>query len=191
MRKSGLLIGLFILLFGVLLPYTEAIACETLDTKFQETLLTNGMQYYTDRTYTLTSVPAQYVGLDTIKTPNNERKSQQNIGYLIFEMPMDGNVYVAFDSRASSLPSWMDKFEYTGYHVRTSLGSQPFLKIYSKAFSAGDCVNLGGNYGPGSSTENRSNYMVFYGTPSCILDTKFQKTLLTNRMQYYTDPPTG
>ena len=62
----------------------------------------------------------------------------QNSGYLTFEMPMDGNVYVAFDSRASSLPNWMNGFGYTRDNVKTSLVSQPFLKIYSKAFSAGD-----------------------------------------------------
>ncbi|GAG82065.1 unnamed protein product, partial [marine sediment metagenome] len=34
--------------------------------------------------------------------------------------------------------------------------------VYSKAYSAGACVDLGGNYGPGSSGGTRSNYIVFY-----------------------------
>ena len=45
----------------------------TLDSRFQQDNPCTGIEYYTDRTYTLTGVPAGYVGMDMIKTPNDER----------------------------------------------------------------------------------------------------------------------
>ena len=35
--------------------------------------LATGVEYYTDRDYTVTGVPGAYVGMDMIKTPNDER----------------------------------------------------------------------------------------------------------------------
>ncbi len=53
----------------------------TLDPKFVETTLSEGMTYFTDRSYTLTSVPSQYIGMDMIKTPNAERSGTCGSGY--------------------------------------------------------------------------------------------------------------
>jgi hypothetical protein len=135
--------------------------CE-LDARFAETTLNEGMEYYTDRSYTLTSVPSQYTGMDMIKPPNDDRQLTYASGYLTFEMPYDGQVYVAYDSRASKLPNWMNGFSNTGDRIYTSLSTQPYLRVYSRSYSAGECVDLGANYGPGSSGENRSNYIVFF-----------------------------
>lgn len=134
----------------------------SLDPRFEETTLSEGMYYYTDRTYTLTSVPSQYLGMDTIIAPNDDRDRTDASDYMTFEMPSDTTVYVAFDRRASSLPDWMSGFTYTGYNINTSLGSQQYLRIYSKSYSAGVCVNFGANKAPGFSGATVSNYMVFY-----------------------------
>ena len=120
------------------------------------------MRYYTDRTYTLTSVPSNYLGLDMIKTPNDERERTDPSGYVTFGMPAGGTVYVAIDGRASSVPDWLNGFSYTGNRIFTSLSTQPYLEVYSKTYTIGECVDLGGNFGPGSSSETRSNYIVFY-----------------------------
>ena len=90
------------------------------------------MEYYTDRDYTLTSVPSAYVGMDAILTPNDGRDYTASIGYLKFEMPFDGNVYVAYDSRATSLPTWMSSFSDTGDRIYTSLSTQPYLKSFQQ-----------------------------------------------------------
>jgi len=165
------------------------------------TSLASNIRYYTDRTYTLYDVPPEYAGMTLIKTPNDERKVTMATGYIKFQSPDDTTVYVAYDRRASSLPDWMSDFTYTGENIYTSLASQGYLKIYSKAYKKGNYVNLGGNYAPGSSSENRSNYVVFYdleetygqtgtSTPidsGCKLDANFQKTTIETGAHYYTD----
>lgn len=170
--------------------YDADIPC-SLDSRFQTANLQNSMNYYTDRSYVLTNIPTQYLGMAAIKTPNADQLRIDENNYLKFRMPYDATVYVAYDSRATSLPSWMDSFSYTGEVIYASLASQDHLKIYSKAFYEGDCVDLGGNYAPGSSGEYRSNYFVFYGVigsvSTCTLDPKFQETSLASNIRYYTD----
>jgi K319L-like, PKD domain len=133
-----------------------------LDSQFQQAILARNITYYTDRTYKITSVPSKYIGMDMIKTPNDDRNLTAASDYLTFEMPYDGIVYVGYDSRATSLPNWMSGFSNTGDRIYTSLSSQPYLNVYSRSYSAGDCVNLGGNKAPGFSGRTVSNYMVFW-----------------------------
>ena len=86
----------------------------TLDPRFEQATLNNGIEYYTDRSYTLTSVPSQYAGFDMIKTPNTDRNLTSAADYLTFEVQDDSKVYIAFDRRAKSLPDWMNEFSDTG-----------------------------------------------------------------------------
>lgn len=166
-----------------------------LDAKFVESTLGSGMLYYTDRAYKLTSIPPSYVGMDTILTPNDERDRTDAGGYVTFEMPYDGTVYVAYDSRATHVPDWMSGFSDTGDRIYTSLSSQPYMKIYEKWYAAGAIVNLGANKASGFSGGTISNYMVFYspgggstgGAPSLIIDTRFGSSTLGNGIRYYTD----
>ena len=161
-----------------------------LDPKFDQDLLAVGMPYYTDRDYVLTNVPAPYQGMETITTPNDERSRTDANNYLAFEMPFDGEVYVAYDSRATSLPFWLRSFTYTGYNISTSLSTQPYLKIYSKSYAAAQCVNLGANKADGYAGDY-SNYIVFYGIggapPACLLAPKFDQVVLATGTPYYTD----
>ncbi len=161
-----------------------------LDPKFEQTTLSEGMEYYTDRTYTLTSVPSQYLGMNMIKTPNAERDNTCGSDYVTFTMSADGTVYVGLDQRVNNLPDWMSGFTDTGYTISTSLSSQQFLNVYSKVYSAEECIDLGCNKGPGWSGGTQSNYFVFYGTVNaipCTLDPKFEQTTLSEGMEYYTD----
>ena len=154
--------------------------------KFEKTILSEGMVYYTDRTYTLYNVPLQYDGLEMIKTPNNDKNLTDASDYLTFGLQNDASVYVAYDQRATNLPDWMNGFTNTGDIINTSQSNQGWLNVYSKQFSAGECVNIGGNKGSGSSTESLNNYFVFQGI-NCTLDTKFEQTTLNKGMVYYTD----
>ena len=185
---SGKTISNFIVFYnsGVQPP-----AC-TLNPNFKKATLTAGMKYYTDRDYTLTSVPSVYTGMDTIITPNDERNMTTTSNYMTFAMPNDGTVYVAYDSRAISEPSWMNGFIDTGDIIKTSLSSQPSLKIYSKNYKAGDCVNFGANKAQGFVGSTVSNYIVFYGKGGgvpvdCALNNKFEKTTMKLGEHYYTD----
>ncbi len=136
----------------------------TLNAKFQETSMKSGAQCYTDRNYTITGgVPDWMVGRTLIKTANDERSNTASSGYLRFTNTDDWWVYVLFDSRSATAPSWLKGWELTSYKIYTSLSSQPYFKVYRKKYDAGQCVDLGGNYGSGSTIETRSNYMVVYG----------------------------
>jgi len=163
-----------------------------LDPKFDQTKLSLGMAYYTDRDYQLTVVPSSYIGMDTIKTPNDDRNLTTASNYMTFEMPEDGMVYVAYDSRTISEPAWMNGFIDTGDVIETSLASQPSLKIYSKNYDAGDCVNFGANKARGFVGVTVSNYIVFYGKggsgqDDCTLNTKFEESIIKATAYYYTD----
>ena len=131
-----------------------------LNSQFQKATLTNNITFYTDRNYTLTSVPDDYVGMDMIKTPNKDRKLTTDSDYLTFEMLYDGTVYVAYDSRATSLPNWMGGFSNTGDRIYTSQNKNLYLIVYSRAYSSGDCVNLGANMALGFSGKNANNYIM-------------------------------
>ncbi len=139
-------------------------ACE-LGGLFEESKLVVGTFFYTDRNYIITGgVPGFMLGRRLIQTPNNQRNNSAASGYVRFTNPVSSWVYVLFDSRSSSIPSWLSGWELRSeYKITTSLSSQPYLKVYRKWFNAGECVNLGGNYGPGASTQSRSNYVVVYG----------------------------
>ncbi len=97
-------------------------------------------------------------------------------------MPSDGMVYVAFDSRATSLPNWMAGFVDTGNSLLTDRSNQPAFKIYGKAFFEGDCINFGGNKAPDFDGGIVGNYIVFLGEPGPLpcppLDPRFVETIL-------------
>ena len=119
---------------------------------------------YTDRDYTIKGgVPDFMIGRTLIRTPNDERSDASSSGYVRFSNPVSWWVYVLFDSRSSSIPNWLKGWELRSDKITTSLSSQPYLKVYRKQFDAGQCVDLGGNFGSGSSIETRSNYVVIYG----------------------------
>jgi hypothetical protein len=139
----------------------EALGQCTLHPNFVETTLSEGMTHFTDRSYTLTSVPSQYIGMDMIKTPNDERSRTCGSGYITFTMPSDGTVYIAYDRRATSLPNWASGFSDTLDDIDTSLSKQGWLDVYSRDYTAGSCVDLGCNKGPGYGGSG-SNYLVFY-----------------------------
>jgi hypothetical protein len=135
------------------------------DSSLEQDSVAVGTYLYTDRNYRITSgVPDWMVGRTLIQTPNDERSNSSASGYVRFTNTVDWWVYVLFDSRCATVPNWLKGWELrSSYRIRTSLATQPYLKVYRKMFDAGEAVNLGGNYGPGSSGEKRSNYVVVYG----------------------------
>jgi len=139
------------------------ISC-TLDPKFSTTTMQKNAYYYIDRDYRITGGFSDWmIGRTLIQTPNDERFDESDSGYVRFTNPVDWWVYVLFDSRSKSIPDWLKGWQLRSEKITTSLSTQPYMKLYRKQFAAGECVDLGGNYGPGSSKENRSNYAVVYG----------------------------
>jgi hypothetical protein len=134
---------------NILTPTTYAVA----------DLDVGGDTYYLDRTYTLTSIPT---GLTTgteewIKTRNDDKNATSAV-FLTFTLSHNATVYVAYDSRATRLPSWLSNgFELTSMAIGVSEEMGRF-KVYQHDFPAGT-VSLGGNMASGAVGAS-SNYIV-------------------------------
>jgi hypothetical protein len=103
--------------------------------------LAAGKLFYIDRTYKFTSVPASYNGLNYIKTATDDRYDTRS-NFLQFDVNQDVTVYVAYDDRISTKPSWLSSFTDTGDNLVRD-GSVTF-SIYARTYPAGH-VSLGGN----------------------------------------------
>jgi hypothetical protein len=119
-----------------------------------EEALEVGDSVYIDRDYTYASVPGSIQGETYIQTANID-KVRTEAAFLTFSVNRDVTVYVAYDSRATSLPAWMAGWSNTG----SSLTSTDVpLDLYARDFAAGP-ITLGGNLATGAADTN-SNYTV-------------------------------
>jgi hypothetical protein len=116
--------------------------------------LSVGDLVYIDRSYTYTQVPAVIGGALHVNTANAD-KSQSGTSFLTFSVNQDVTVYVAYDSRATSLPAWLAGWSSTGSSLDNT---DTLLDLYAKDFAAGS-VTLGGNLAPGGAGAS-SNYSV-------------------------------
>jgi fibronectin type 3 domain-containing protein len=108
--------------------------------------LTNGALVYIDRSYTYISVPSSLQSTTYIKTANND-KGSTGASFLGFDVNQDVTVYVAYDDRITTKPSWMASFTDTGDNLVTT---DTTLSLFSKDYSAGT-ITLGGNEDSGYS----------------------------------------
>ena len=113
-----------------------------------------GDPVYIDRGYTYTGVPAIIQGQTYIQTANND-KNRTEANFLTFSVNQGVTVYVAYDSRATSLPSWLSGWANTGSSFSNT---DVLLNLYAKDFVAGT-IALGGNMATGA-IGARSNYSV-------------------------------
>jgi hypothetical protein len=118
-----------------------------------------GDEYYLDRSFTLISIPCELsTGTEEwIMTRNND-KTDTTSSFLEFTISQDSVVYVGYDSRSTSLPSWLaDTFVLTSLTIEVPDGMGHF-DVYEQNFSAGT-VTLGGNLAIGA-VGAVSNYIV-------------------------------
>ncbi|WP_161890526.1 malectin domain-containing carbohydrate-binding protein [Pontibacter russatus] len=116
-----------------------------------------GAVHYTDRTYKITSVPASLSGAPFIRTANDDKNSTAS-SLLSFNLSESATVYVAYDPRATALPSWLSGWQKLTDRVGVNDSKISYMNIYSKSFPAG-AVSLGGNkQSPAAGAEN--NYFV-------------------------------
>ncbi len=99
---------------------------------------------YTDRTYVATTVPANLNNAPLIKTPNDD-KANKSASLFSFTINQDATIYIAYDPRATVLPSWLSSFQkLTGQVIGVNDPKISSMQLYSKNFSAGT-ITLGGN----------------------------------------------
>ena len=111
---------------------------------------------YTDREYVFTSVPNAIANAEYIRLTNYD-KTNQDSQYLTFSLAKSAAVYVAYDERASTLPSWLAKdWSPTSTYLQTTDNAR--LRLYTRQYNTGQ-VTLGGNaVSPMAGAE--SNYVV-------------------------------
>jgi chitodextrinase len=131
--------------------------------------LVEGDQYYVDRNYTVVDIPGQYEGSLWIKTANDD-KYDTSEEFLSFTVNQNVTVYVGFDLRAVSLPTWVTgDFTSTGDGIGVSDVEASPLGLWSRDFPAGDVV-LGGNMASGASGAG-SMYVVLLRGQGAVPDT--------------------
>lgn len=129
---------------------------------YQQANLAVGITYYTDRTYTVTTVPATVAGGRLIKPANNDKTATAASTWLQFTLSHGARVYVAYDVRATQLPTWLQSFTASGANLGTT---DVALVLRHKDYGPG-LVTLGGNLASPGNAE--TNYVVIIQwKPAC------------------------
>ncbi len=116
-------------------PWSKSHATDTLEV---------GRAVYDDRSYTFTDV-GPYAGLTFVRTSNDD-KSRSHDPFLRFTVNHPVTVYVAFDERARSTPSWMRGWRDTGNLIQTTDGAR---RVFARDVPSGTIL-LGGNRAAGA-----------------------------------------
>lgn len=117
--------------------FVEADCSFPLVNTFKRSTLAVGQPVYTDRDYTITEIPSEFAGFNAIITPNDERAATDVTDFLKFSVPSNSTVYIAWDSRYTTLPNWMAKFTNVNKSLKTSNSNQPQMNIYALKYK--DC----------------------------------------------------
>jgi N-acetylneuraminic acid mutarotase len=165
--------------------------------------LTKGAKYYSDRDYQLTSIPAGYVGLPSIITANDD-KLNKSTNLLLFTLSDSATVFLAYDSRAVTLPAWLKTWKSLGDKIGINDPKLKQFNVFSKSFSAGSKVTLGGNLASPASgalcsfivfaraensvDTNSSFKLASFQNGEPILDQSELKTATNNKLVLYPNP---
>jgi len=110
-------------------------------------------EVFGDRTFTFVQIPDSLKGAEQILTSCNAKGISETVAE--FTAGQDISVYIALDSRMTSVPEWLTSYETT---EMTALSSNDVtFNIYKKDFLSGETVTLGGN----GQSYNVVNYTAF------------------------------
>jgi hypothetical protein len=122
-----------------------------------------GREYYLDRNYVITYLPDFLQMARMIMTANGDR-SVSATRFLTLSLSHAAFIYVAYDTRAVSVPNWLDvAFTKTDATIGVSESAE-VLALWQGYFEAGDVI-LGGNNAIGAQGV-KSMYVVFIQEPS-------------------------
>jgi pseudolysin/vibriolysin len=117
-----------------------------------------GAKAYIDRGYTLTTVSAGLLDGVLVQTANDDKKVT-TASHLVLKVNKAATVYVAYDKRATKLPSWLIGWTAAGESLSSTDSAAAPLKVYKRAVAAGTQLTLGGNLSGGAAGA-QSHYMV-------------------------------
>ncbi len=127
---------------------------------YQHTILHSYQSCYTDRDYTITTVPLALTGLHAVKPADLDYDSEAE-KLLRFKLTYPSKVYVIYQAKAHQLPKWLQGFTREAnlqVDIETPGGTYPFC-VYSRDFPAG-AFALGGAHAKGYSGIVFLNYIV-------------------------------
>jgi hypothetical protein len=136
-RRAGNPVYLAIALVGCLVQLsiaTDAAAANTWSS------LTVDYRVYSDRNHRFTWIPPKYVGIPHLLTADND-KYVSSSSAVRFWLGRGSNVYVGYDRRTATLPTWLQSWNPTADTLWASNGG---FKVYRRWFAKG-WVTLGGN----------------------------------------------
>ncbi len=128
--------------------------------EYQHTILRTHRPCYTDRDYTIVSLPLMLSGLHAIKPADLDYDSDAK-KLIRFKLKRPSTVYVIYQAKAYNLPKWMQSFQIVPdvqVDIVTPGGRYPFL-VYSRDFDAG-AYAFGGAHAKGYNGIVFLNYLV-------------------------------
>ncbi len=151
--------------------------------------LQEGDNYYTDRQYSIQSIPEELKGLVWLKTSYNEFNGSSD-SLLAVNIKASGTVYIAYINPEWYLPGWMSKdFVLTSYKIYLSETSS-YFPVYKKEVTPGELI-LGGN----QDESYRCPYVVLFEIPEGlppVADFKYQRKSGSEPLtMQFTDQSTG
>lgn len=114
-----------------------------------------------DRDYTYTALPEVLTGAESILVPCDSKYVESDLA--AFTAAQDETVYIALDTRVTSVPAWMSGYTKTDMTAQTS--NDVTLQIYELNVKAGDTVTLGSN-GQSASCINYTVFVMAAQTPT-------------------------
>ncbi len=123
----------------------------TTPVNYEWDVLDIGKMVYIDRGFTFNTIPSEFIGLDYLKTANDDKASSGN-GFITFDVDKPVTVFVGHVEDELNIPTWLSDWNFTNKSIETS--DRDFF-IYQKSFNAGT-ITLDGNESP-----NKSMYTVF------------------------------
>ncbi|WP_187262777.1 malectin domain-containing carbohydrate-binding protein [Pontibacter beigongshangensis] len=102
-------------------------------------------------------MPSVLTGSSLIQTANDDKKSTTTTA-LSFDISQTATIYVAYDPRATTLPSWLSTWQKLTDKLGINDSKISTMDLYSKSYAAGT-VRLGGNWA-GTAVGAENNYFV-------------------------------
>ena len=134
----------------------DGLVADLMPAHYDTARVTVGDAYYVDRAYTITGLDPAHEGWLWIRTANDDKTLTADT-VITFRLLDSATVAVAYDSRATILPSWLQGWTQAPTTIGVS-DDAVRLRVLSKTHGPGP-VGLGGNLA-GGTADAASNYVV-------------------------------
>lgn len=99
--------------------------------KYIVSKLATGVKEFTDRDYTITSLPPYLKDASFIQTAMDDKYNTKS-DFLTSFIKKEAIVYIGYDPRATVIPDWLNMWTKTGDIIGTTDPGSPYLEVYSR-----------------------------------------------------------